>query len=194
MAQRSERWPDHSLSGRQDRRDKGTAEPAGPLLCPASLSVFLPSSFFSLTFLLKSPHAWLPYKCKTIRNLWFLFGPNTGMGHLPSSQVPARRKLLPRASGIDPETQRCYTGEVLRARFDYLAQVRRDLWQYTEFSPKGELMQQASREMALRWTYRWELYHLLSLSGFTAQAEYSDFASSPPVYGAELIVIARTGP
>ena len=45
--------------------------------------------------------------------------------------------------------------------------------------------------MALRWTYRWELHHLLELCGFKVEAEYSDFAGSPPVYGAELIVVAR---
>jgi hypothetical protein len=98
---------------------------------------------------------------------------------------------LPRLSGVDPETQLHYTGEILRARFDHLAQVRYDLWQYSELSPAGEVTEQATREMALRWTYRWELYHLLTLSGFTVEAEYSDFDGSPPSYGAELIVLAR---
>jgi SAM-dependent methyltransferase len=98
---------------------------------------------------------------------------------------------LPRLSGIDPATQRHYTGEVLQARFDHLAQVRHDLWQYTEFSPSGETLEQPSREMALRWTYRWELYHLLTLCGFMVDAEYSDFVGSPPAYGKELIIVAR---
>ena len=47
--------------------------------------------------------------------------------------------------------------------------------------------------MALRWTYRWELYHLLALCGFAVEAEYSDFHGSGPVYGRELIVVARAG-
>jgi SAM-dependent methyltransferase len=98
---------------------------------------------------------------------------------------------LPRVSGIDPATRRRYTGEVLRARFDHLAQVRHDLWQYTEFSATGEALEQATREMSLRWTYRWELHHLLALSGYLVEAEYSDFVGSPPAYGAELIVVAR---
>jgi ubiquinone/menaquinone biosynthesis C-methylase UbiE len=98
---------------------------------------------------------------------------------------------LPKVSGIDPATERRYTGEVLRASFDHVAQVRRDLWQYTEFSPEGEMLEQATREMVLRWTYRWELHHLVALSGFTVEAEYSDFAGSPPAYGKELIVVAR---
>jgi ubiquinone/menaquinone biosynthesis C-methylase UbiE len=98
---------------------------------------------------------------------------------------------LPKVSGIDPATQRRYTAEVLRASFDHAAQVRRDLWQYREFSPAGELLEQATQEMALRWTYRWELHHLLTLGGFVVEAEYSDFAGSPPAYGKELVVLAR---
>jgi SAM-dependent methyltransferase len=98
---------------------------------------------------------------------------------------------LPRLTGSDPVTQRRYTGEVLRARFDHLSQVRRDLWRYTELGPTGEVVEQATREMALRWTYRWELRHLLALCGFAVQAEYSDFIGSAPEYGKELIVVAR---
>jgi hypothetical protein len=74
---------------------------------------------------------------------------------------------------------------------DHVAQIRRDLWRYTEFAPGGAVMHEATREMALRWTWRWELHHLLELSGFSTEAEYSDFAGSPPAYGKELIVVAR---
>lgn len=98
---------------------------------------------------------------------------------------------LPRLSGSDPVTHHRYTGEVLQARFDHVSQVRRDIWQYTEFGLAGEVVEQATREMALRWTYRWELRHLLELCGFAVQAEYSDFAGSPTEYGRELVVVAR---
>ena len=96
-----------------------------------------------------------------------------------------------RLSGVDPLTQHRYTGQVLQTRFDHVAQVRHDLWHYTEVSPAGETLEQARRDMALRWTYRWELHHLLTLSGFVVEAEYSDFAGAPPAYGKELIVLAR---
>ena len=95
--------------------------------------------------------------------------------------------------GTDPTTRRRYVGEVLRTSFDYLAQVRRDLWRYTEFTPDGVELETATREMALRWTWRWELRHLLELCGFEVEVEYSDFAGSPPAYGKELIVVARAG-
>jgi ubiquinone/menaquinone biosynthesis C-methylase UbiE len=94
-------------------------------------------------------------------------------------------------SGTHPETGRRYTGEVLRTRFDHLDQVCRDLWHYTEIGPNGEVLAQDTREMALRWTYRWELYHLLRRCGLAAEAEYSDFGRGAPTYGKELILVAR---
>ena len=96
-----------------------------------------------------------------------------------------------RQSGIDPATQRRYAGEILRTGRDYLNQIRRDLWRYAETDLNGALLEEATREMALRWTYRWELRHLLELCGFVVEAEYSDFHGAPPAYGKELIVVAR---
>ncbi|HTI80473.1 MAG TPA: class I SAM-dependent methyltransferase [Acetobacteraceae bacterium] len=93
--------------------------------------------------------------------------------------------------GTDPATGHSFTGEMLNARFDYLAQIRRDVWRYREFAPDGSLLAEDTREMALRWTWRWELHHLLELCGFTVEAQYSDFTGSPPAYGKELIVVAR---
>jgi len=96
-------------------------------------------------------------------------------------------------TGTDPVMQRRYVGEVLRVSLDHVAQVRRDLWQYREYAADDTLLAEDTREMALRWTYRWELRHLLELCGFEVEAEYSDFVASPPAYGKELIVIARAG-
>jgi len=93
--------------------------------------------------------------------------------------------------GTDPATGHAFTGELLGARFDYVTQIRRDFWRYREFAPHGALLAEDAREMALRWTYRWELHHLLELCGFSVEAEYSDFHRSPPAYGKELIVVAR---
>ena len=93
--------------------------------------------------------------------------------------------------GTDPITGHTFTGELLSARFDYLAQIRHDLWRYREYAPDGVLLAEDTRDMALRWTWRWELHHLLELCGFAVEAQYSDFTGSPPAYGKELIVIAR---
>ena len=98
----------------------------------------------------------------------------------------------PRLSGIDPVTQHQYVGEVLRVRFDHLAQIRKDLWRYTEIGTSGQMLAEDTREMSLRWTYRWELRHLLELCGFAIETEYSDFAGSAAAYGKELIIVARS--
>jgi ubiquinone/menaquinone biosynthesis C-methylase UbiE len=98
---------------------------------------------------------------------------------------------LPGLSGTHPETGRRYVGEVLRTNFDHLNQIRRDLWRYAEIGPNGEVLAEDTREMALRWTYRWELHYLLNLCGLAVEAEYSDFAGSAPAYGKELILVAR---
>ena len=79
----------------------------------------------------------------------------------------------------------------LERRFDHLAQIRRDLWRYAAFDADGTALEEDTREMALRWTWRWELRHLLELCGFVVAAEYSDFTGSAPAYGKELIVVAR---
>ena len=65
------------------------------------------------------------------------------------------------------------------------------LVRYRELNSARTVVADETREMALRWTYRHELRHLLELCGFTVEAEYGDFAGGAPTYGAELIVVAR---
>ena len=96
---------------------------------------------------------------------------------------------IPDSHGADPVTGRRYRGALLRTGFDHVAQIRRDLWRYTEIDANGATLRRATREMALRWTYRWELHHLLTLCGFVVEEEYSDFQRSAPAYGNELIVV-----
>jgi ubiquinone/menaquinone biosynthesis C-methylase UbiE len=97
----------------------------------------------------------------------------------------------PGLSGTHPETGRHYVGEILQTNFDHLNQIRRDLWRYAEIGPNGEVLAEDTREMVLRWTYRWELHHLLNLCGLAVEAEYSDFLGSAPAYGKELILVAH---
>jgi ubiquinone/menaquinone biosynthesis C-methylase UbiE len=96
-------------------------------------------------------------------------------------------------SGIDATTRHRFVGKSVQTRFDHLAQIRRDLWRYTEIGASGEVLAEDTREMVLRWTYRWELHYLLALCGFAVETECSNFAGSAPAYGKELIVVARVG-
>ena len=97
----------------------------------------------------------------------------------------------PRLRGTHPATGRRYAGEVLETRFDHIAQVRTDLWRYSEIDASGKVVAEDTRAMRLRWTYRWELHHLLELCGFAVESEQSDFAGAAPSYGKELIIVTR---
>lgn len=98
---------------------------------------------------------------------------------------------MPGLSGAHPETGRRFVGDVVKTTLDHVNQVRRDVWRYREVGATGEVLAEETREMALRWTYRWELHHLLALCGFVVEAEYSDHVGSGPAYGKELILVAR---
>ena len=101
-----------------------------------------------------------------------------GAGRLALHLFDPRLDLLinanmprPGLAGTHAETGCRYVAEPLRTSFDHLNQVRRDLWRYTEIAPNGEVLAQDTREMALRWTYRWELHYLLRLCGFAVEAD-----------------------
>jgi SAM-dependent methyltransferase len=76
---------------------------------------------------------------------------------------------------------------------DPLTQVMRETWRFTETDPGGTVVLVEDEDLRLRWTYRHELRYLLALTGFTVEAEYADFAGSPPEYGKEIVVVARHG-
>lgn len=111
---------------------------------------------------------------------------------------PNLRLLLPDASGIidrqvgvDRDTGRPVEAVLETAVLDHVNQVRRDQWQYRAFAADGTIAEEQALELSLRWTFRWEMRHLLVLAGFTVEAEFSDFVGSPPAYGKEQIWIAR---
>ncbi len=134
----------------------------------------------------RSLEAIRPHMAPTGRLILHLFDPRLDWLIDPKA-------IRPKLSGTHPETGRRYVGEILRTNFSHLDQIRRDLWRYAEIGLNGELLAEDTREMALRWTYRWELHHLLNLCGFAVETEYSDFAGSAPAYGKELVVVAKLG-
>lgn len=91
----------------------------------------------------------------------------------------------------EPGSRRRMRVEVMNRRNDVLAQVMTELWRFSEIDPAGTVVRQEDEELALRWTYRYEMRHLLRLTGFGDLVEYSDFAGSPPAYGAEQIWVGR---
>jgi SAM-dependent methyltransferase len=111
---------------------------------------------------------------------------------------PDLRFLLPGASppvgdharGTDRDT-RPVEAMLETDMLDHVNQVRRELWRYRAFAADGTITEKETLELAIRWTYRWEMRHLLRLSGFTVEAEYSDFFGAPPAYGKEQIWVVH---
>jgi SAM-dependent methyltransferase len=116
-----------------------------------------------------------------------LFDPNLRF-LLPGASGPIDRQV-----GVDRNTGRPVEAVLEAAVFDRVNQVRRDLWRYHAFAADGTIAEEEVLELSLRWTFRWEMRHLLALAGFAVEAEFSDFAGAAPAYGKEQIWIARRG-
>jgi SAM-dependent methyltransferase len=107
---------------------------------------------------------------------------------LPGAKGPIDRQI-----GVDRDTGHPVEAVLETARFDHVSQVRHDLWRYRLFALDGAVLEEEALELSLRWTYRWEMRHLLQLAGFAVEAEFSDFAGSPSAYGKEQIWVAGSG-
>jgi ubiquinone/menaquinone biosynthesis C-methylase UbiE len=80
---------------------------------------------------------------------------------------------------------------ILERRNDPLTQTFHERWRFAETDADGREVRVEEEGLALRWTYRYELRHLLELTGFSLEEEYSDFDRSPPAYGGEIIAVTR---
>jgi len=80
---------------------------------------------------------------------------------------------------------------VLSRSVDLLRQVFEERWRFAESTAEGHLVREEEEVLRLRWTYRYEMRHLLELTGFEVEAEFSSFDRSPSVYGREQIWVSR---
>jgi ubiquinone/menaquinone biosynthesis C-methylase UbiE len=104
---------------------------------------------------------------------------------LPGSKGPVERQ-----DGVDRQTGRRVEGVREKDQIDHVMQVRRDFWRYRAYERDETVAEEETLELALRWTFRWEMRHLLRLADFDVEAEFSDFEGSPPRYGKEQIWVA----
>jgi SAM-dependent methyltransferase len=105
--------------------------------------------------------------------------------------TPEPRAQIERREFRHPTTGNTVVASVLSRSNDPVAQRFTQQWRFAEESPDGTLVREELEELTLRWTYRYEMRHLLELSGFEPIAEYSDYGGTPPAYGAEQIWLAR---
>jgi hypothetical protein len=90
-----------------------------------------------------------------------------------------------------PTTGNTVIASVVNRVNDPVVQRFTMLWRFAEERPDGSLIREEFEELTMRWTYRYEMRHLLELSGFDVVSEFSDFAGSPRAYAGEQIWVAR---
>lgn len=92
------------------------------------------------------------------------------------------------ATGLDVEQRS------IERKNDPFTQSLKMLWVLQERDGDGNVVREEYERLDLRWTYRYEMRHLLELCGFEIEAEYSDFEKSPPMYGGEQVwVVQKVG-
>lgn len=106
--------------------------------------------------------------------------------------VHGRSRVISRyRTAVDPVTGRTCSLKVLERVNDALLQRLTEKWHFVVRDRSGKKLREDDRWLSIRWTYRWELAHLLELSGFETEASFSDFHDAPPRYGREQVVVAR---
>jgi SAM-dependent methyltransferase len=105
--------------------------------------------------------------------------------------VPGLSEVIGRyRDARDPATGRVAKVRVRWRRNDAVNQLLHEKWDYRVLE-RGRVVERASRDLVIRWTYRWEMRHLLELEGFEPVACYGDFRGGPPRYGREQVWIAK---
>ena len=77
-------------------------------------------------------------------------------------------------------------------RWDHQAQTNHVRVVVEEVAPDGTVLQRLHRSLTVRYTHRYEMEHLLKLSGFTVDALYGDFQGGPVTSDSDdLVWLAR---
>ena len=64
-------------------------------------------------------------------------------------------------------------------------------WRFVELDENGKVLDQYHDRLTLRWSYRFEMQHLLERSGFTIVDLWSDYQRSPFTYGQRQVWLVR---
>ena len=94
------------------------------------------------------------------------------------------------------QTGRLSSGNVIEAgpvarTNDPIRQVFEEPWRFVERDAAGTIVREEQELLTMRWTYRFEMHHLLIRAGFEVLGEFGGYAGEPPTYGAEQIWVAR---
>lgn len=106
------------------------------------------------------------------------------------SCLPSRRRPSRLRERYRDESGRRITVRSLHRLNDPLRQILQETWEFTVRNRQGKVVRRSKSLIAMRWTYRYEMQHLLELTGFRILAGYGDFKGGRPRYGAEQIWVA----
>ena len=81
--------------------------------------------------------------------------------------------------------------EIVRLATDPVRQVLSERWRFREMDEAGNVLRQETEHLTMRWTYRQEMRYLFELAGFEIEAEFCDYAESPPAYGKEQLWVVH---
>ena len=101
---------------------------------------------------------------------------------VPQRQIAPYRNL---------QTGHTVSIDVVERTNDHVKQLLTERWRFRETTDDGRVVRDEDELLELRWTYRYEMRHLLELCNFVVEEELSDFSGGAPAYGLEQIVIAR---
>ncbi len=76
-------------------------------------------------------------------------------------------------------------------QYDLEHQILEQSIVFEELDSAGRMLSRTHTSLALRYVFRYEMRHLLELSGFKVEAFYGDFQRGPFRYGGEQIWVAR---
>jgi hypothetical protein len=106
--------------------------------------------------------------------------------------LPGRQeKLIAPREFVHPVSGNRVLVETLERINDPVLQTFEERWRFTERGPAGEIIRQEEERLRLRWTFRFEMRHLVESCGLAVEAEYSDFHRSPPAYGKEQVWVLK---
>jgi SAM-dependent methyltransferase len=112
----------------------------------------------------------------------------------PRLDLLLEERLVPQrqiAPYRNPRTGHTVSIDVVERTNDHVRQRLTERWRFRETTHDGRVLRDEEELLELRWTYRYEMRHLLELSNFVLEEELSDFSGAAPAYGLEQIVIAR---
>ena len=75
--------------------------------------------------------------------------------------------------------------------YDLQRQVLTEDRMFEELDGSGKMVARSYSDLVLRYTFRYEMEHLLELSGFQIEDLFGDFQRGPFHYGGEQVWVAR---